>query len=180
MSYPSSPHGPSPDDPWAAPDVTAAQGQGHDSRAPLGDPGPLAQSFPGDPSAAYQSAPFGAGPPGQPPASGWAPPPAPYTQPGYPGSSYAPSNSKATQSMVWGVVSVVLQLTRLRPLGFIPGIVAVLLAQWARREIAAAHGTQSGGRLAIAGLVLGIIGIVLSVVQIIWLVLFMIAVSSSS
>jgi hypothetical protein len=51
--------------------------------------------------------------------------------------------------------------------GVITGVVAVVLAQQAKREIAASGGMQSGAGQAQAGLVLGIIGIALTVIGLI-------------
>jgi hypothetical protein len=51
--------------------------------------------------------------------------------------------------------------------GVITGVVAIVLAQQAKREIAASGGMQSGAGQAQAGFVLGIIGIALTVIGLI-------------
>ncbi len=80
-------------------------------------------------------------------------------------------NSKATQSMVSGIVSLAL-LFCLGVLSIIPGIAAIVLGRQAKGEIAAANGTQSGDGQATAGLIMGITGTVVSVIMIIVLVFY--------
>jgi hypothetical protein len=70
------------------------------------------------------------------------------------------SNQKALWSMILGIVSLFC-------CGVITGVVAVVLAQQAKREIAASGGMQRGAGQAQAGFVLGIIGIALTVVGLI-------------
>jgi hypothetical protein len=96
--------------------------------------------------------PYGAAPP----AYG-APPPPSYGYPAGAGYAVPSSNQKALWSMILGIVSLCC-------CGVITGVVAVVLAQQAKREIAASGGMQSGAGQAQAGFVRGIIGIVLTVV----------------
>jgi len=99
---------------------------------------------------------------GTPPAYG-APPPPGY---GYPaGGAYAvpQGNKKALWSMIVGILSLIC-------CGIVTGIVAIVLSQQAKREIAASGGMQTGAGQAQAGFILGIIGIALSVVGIIAIV----------
>jgi hypothetical protein len=70
------------------------------------------------------------------------------------------SNQKALWSMILGILSLFC-------CGVITGTVAIILAQQAKREIAASGGMQSGGGQAQAGFILGIIGIALTVVGLI-------------
>jgi hypothetical protein len=70
------------------------------------------------------------------------------------------SNQKALWSMILGIVSLFC-------CGVITGVVAVVLAQQAKREIAASGGMQRGAGQAQAGFVLGIIGIALTVIGLI-------------
>jgi len=105
-------------------------------------------------------------PPPPPPPYGAAPPPYGAPPPpgyGYPaGGGYAvpSSNQKALWSMILGILSLFC-------CGVITGVVAVVLAQQAKREIAASGGMQSGAGQAQAGFVLGIIGIALTVIGLI-------------
>jgi len=105
-------------------------------------------------------------PPPPPPPYGAAPPPYGAPPPpgyGYPaGGGYAvpSSNPKALWSMILGILSLFC-------CGVITGVVAVVLAQQAKREIAASGGMQSGAGQAQAGFVLGIIGIALTVIGLI-------------
>lgn len=97
-------------------------------------------------------------PPGQqPPPGGWPPPP------GAPGGygGMPQGNQKAMWSMIVGIVSILC-------CGIITGPIAIVLSVQAKKEIAAAHGMQTGDGMAKAGLILGIIAIPLSIV---WIVL---------
>lgn len=62
--------------------------------------------------------------------------------------------------MILGILSLVC-------CGVITGIVAIVLSQQAKREIAASGGMQTGAGQAQAGFVLGIIGIALSVIGVV-------------
>lgn len=67
------------------------------------------------------------------------------------------TNGKATWSLVLGILSVTL-------CGLIAGILAIVLGNQARREIAAAGGLQGGGGQATVGVVLGWISVVVYVI----------------
>jgi hypothetical protein len=98
---------------------------------------------------------------GNPPPPAYAPPPPPgYAYPA--GGAYAvpAGNKKALWSMILGIVSLVC-------CGVVTGIIAIVLSQQAKQEIAASGGMQTGAGQAQAGFVLGIIGIALSVIGII-------------
>lgn len=100
---------------------------------------------------------------GAPPPAYGAPPPAP-PPPGYPyaGGGYAvpAGNQKALWSMIIGILSLVC-------CGLVTGIIAIVLSQQAKREIAASGGMQTGAGQAQAGFVLGIIGVALTVLGIV-------------
>lgn len=105
--------------------------------------------------------PYGSAPPpppyGSPPPPYGAPPPPGYGYPAGGGYAVPSSNQKALWSMILGILSLVC-------CGVITGIVAVVLAQQAKREIAASGGMQSGAGQAQAGFILGIIGIALTAI----------------
>lgn len=69
-------------------------------------------------------------------------------------------NKKALWSMILGILGLVC-------CGLFAGIPALILGNTAKKEIAASGGSQTGGGMATAGVILGIIAIVLSVIQII-------------
>jgi len=78
--------------------------------------------------------------------------PTPTDQPGV--GAYAappPTSSKATTSLVLGIVSIVL-------CGVFLGIPAMIVARQAKREIRESHGRVGGEGLATAGFVTGLIG----------------------
>jgi hypothetical protein len=100
--------------------------------------------------------PYGAPPP---PPYG-APPPPPYGYPAGGGYAVPSSNQKAMWSMILGILSLLC-------CGVITGTVAVVLAQQAKREIAASGGMQRGAGQAQAGFILGIIGIALTAIGLI-------------
>ena len=86
------------------------------------------------------------------------PPPPSWDRPPYAGDAGERplgNNGKATASLVCGIVGLILA-------GFILGIIAIVLASMAKKEIARTG--QAGGGLATAGMVLGIIDIALGVV----------------
>lgn len=124
-------------------------------------------------------------PPEQPPAGPYGPPVgppgpyAPYPQQGVPypqqgvpypgpgdsgGPGWYPSgpvtNQKAQWALAVGLVSVVGACCS-GILGLV-GIVAVVLGVQARREIAASGGRESGGGLAVTGIVTGILGVLIA------------------
>ncbi len=69
--------------------------------------------------------------------------------------------------MIVGIIAAILGL--IGACGVIFGPVAIVLAIFGRRQVAAAQGAQKGGGMATAGLVLGIVATVLSIV---WIILF--------
>lgn len=111
--------------------------------------------------------------PPPPPGGGYTPPPPPpgYGQPeggygapppGYGGPAYggAPvQNKKALWSLILGILGFVC-------CGVVLGIVAIVLGQQAKGEIAASNGMQTGEGMAKAGVILGIIAIVVNLVSI--------------
>jgi hypothetical protein len=72
-------------------------------------------------------------------------------------------NKKALWSMILGIVSMVC-------CGLFAGIPAIILAQQAKKEIAASGGRQTGAGMATAGLVLGIIAVAFSVLYLVLVV----------
>jgi hypothetical protein len=75
------------------------------------------------------------------------------------------TNSKAIVALVLGILAFFV------PVPYVLGIVAIVLGNQARREIAA-DPKQEGDGLAIAGLVLGWIDIVLSTLLLVFLAVF--------
>jgi hypothetical protein len=96
------------------------------------------------------------------PSYGSQPPPPGGYPPQAPGGYGAPAqtNKKALWSMILGIVSLVC-------CGFFAGIPAIILAMIGKKEIAASNGSQTGGGMATAGLILGIIAIAWSVIYLI-------------
>jgi len=100
-------------------------------------------------------------------------PPSGYGQPGYGQPAYvqpvlvaqAPTNSKATTSLILGIISWV-------GASILTGIPAVIIGHMAMKEIDRSGGTQGGKPLAIIGLVLGY----LSIAGIVGLCLFLVLV----
>jgi hypothetical protein len=85
-------------------------------------------------------------------------PPPPMTPPGYSpygGGAAAQSNSKATSSMVCGIVGLLI-------CGIVLGPIAIVLSSQAKREIAASPGRYTNAGMATAGQVLGIIAVAVS------------------
>lgn len=70
------------------------------------------------------------------------------------------TNQKALISMILGIVSLIC-------CGLFLGIPAIILANMAKKEIAASNGTQTGGGMATAGLILGIVAVAWSVIYLI-------------
>lgn len=132
MSYPPEP------DPSAGqqPDPQAGQQPPY----PPQQPGYPQQQQPGFPAQGQYGAP-GYGVPG-------------YGAPGYGAPGYGqvpPTSSKATTSLVLGIVSLV-------ACGLLTGIPAIIIGRQAKAEIQASNGRLGGEGNATAGLVLGIIG----------------------
>ncbi len=98
-------------------------------------------------------------PPNQPPNQ---PPHQPAYQPAMPQPGYppippvAPNSSKATTSLVLGIISIV-------ACGLFLGIPAMVLGRQAKREIEQSQGRLGGEGLATAGFVTGLIGTIWSV-----------------
>jgi Domain of unknown function (DUF4190) len=117
--------------------------------------------------------PYGGAPEPQEPQPGQQPPeypPQPGYQPGYPPPGYpqgypgypppAPTHSKATVSLVLGILSLVM-------CGLFTGIPAMITGRQAKREIAESNGRLSGEGLASAGFITGLIGTILSALTVV-------------
>jgi hypothetical protein len=76
-------------------------------------------------------------------------------QPGYPPYAAPPTSSRATTSLVLGIISLLL-------CGFLLGIPAMIVARRAKREIRESGGRLGGDGLATAGFVTGLIGTIWS------------------
>ena len=85
----------------------------------------------------------------------------------YPVPPVPPNSSKATTSLVLGIVSLV-------ACGLLLGIPAMIVSRQAKREIAESQGRLGGDGLATAGFVTGLIGTIWSVVGAIVLVLLIV------
>jgi hypothetical protein len=133
-----------------------------------GAPAPFAQ-----PAAAGPPAPSG-GPPPPPPPPGYLPPPAPYPQPPtpypQPPAGYSPpvahrgTNGFAVAGLVLGILWIY----------WIGSVLALIFGYVAKGQIDRSHGTEAGGGLAIAAIVLGWIGVGVGA-----LVLVVLAISNS-
>jgi hypothetical protein len=117
--------------------------------------------------------PYGGAPEPQEPQPGQQPPeypPQPGYQPGYPPPGYpqgypgypppAPTHSKATVSLVLGILSLVM-------CGLFTGIPAMITGRQAKREIAESQGRLGGEGLASAGFITGLIGTILSALTVV-------------
>ena len=78
-----------------------------------------------------------------------------------------PNSSKATTSLVLGIVSIVL-------CGLFLGVPAMILSRQAKREIVESQGRLGGDGLATAGFVTGLIGTIWSVLGAVVLVLLIV------
>jgi uncharacterized membrane protein len=89
-------------------------------------------------------------------------PPPPPPQPGPGGYGYATpqQNQKALWSMILGILSLIC-------CGVVVGIVAIVLGNSAKKEIAASGGMQTGEGMAKAGVIMGWIGIALTILYVI-------------
>lgn len=85
------------------------------------------------------------------------PPPPGYYQPAPMYQPQPPTSSKATTSLVLGIVSLIF-------CGLLLGIPAMVVARQAKREIRESGGRVGGDGLATAGFVTGLIGTIWSVV----------------
>jgi uncharacterized membrane protein len=72
-------------------------------------------------------------------------------------SATTTSNGKSTAALVFGILSLPLAVLFF-PIGFLMGLVAVILGVMGRRETAGSNGRAT------AGLVLGIVGLALSII----------------
>lgn len=79
----------------------------------------------------------------------------------------APHDGKATTSLVFGIISLVGSMCYL---GWIFGIVAIVMGITSRREIARSQGALGGGGTAVAGIVTGSIGLGISLLYIAFVV----------
>ena len=95
-----------------------------------------------------------------------APPPPP-EQYGY---GYGYGQPRTNQKAVWALVTGLIGLLCC-PIGVPASIVALILGNIAKKEIAASGGAETGAGMAQAGVILGIIAIVLVVVGTIFAVL---------
>ncbi len=92
-----------------------------------------------------------------------APPPPPPGFEQYPAAGPPKTHSKATASLVCGIVGLFL-------CGVVLGPVAIYLGNTARREIRASGGRLSGDGLATAGIVLGIIAVAAFIAGVIFVI----------
>jgi hypothetical protein len=127
---------------------------------------PTPQAAPPSAQALNSGAPGG---PYAPPPGGYPPqaplPGTPYQGAPYPGMA-STSNSKATASLVLGIIGIF----------FCPvicSILAIVFGYTARNEIAASGGMQTGGGNATAGIILGWVGIAITVI---WIIIVIVAV----
>ena len=137
MSYPPPPPSDQPGD---------SEGTPPPPESPYGSPPP--------------QSPYGSPPPPPPAPPYGAPPPPGYPYPAGGGYAMPASNKKALWAMILGIVSLFC-------CGIVTGIVAIVLSQQAKQEIARSGGMQTGAGQAQAGFILGIIGIALSLIGIV-------------
>lgn len=144
-------------------------------------PGPLPEPGPGNvPPPVYGTPPP---PPPSPPtssqspdANGWAAPvPPPLPPP--PGYANAPqgvpeakkTNGLALSGMICGIVAI--PFVCLCGLGFIPGIVAIVLSAIGQRQVRQSNGTMGGSGMAIAGIICGSVSVLLAIAYFVWQVI---------
>jgi hypothetical protein len=77
-------------------------------------------------------------------------------------TSVTQRNGAATLSLILGVLAFLLQFVAV---GFIPGIIAIIVGNSARKKIKASNGLQTGDQPAKIGVILGWISIVMSAVS---------------
>ena len=113
--------------------------------------------------------------PGQPPYGQPA-----YGQPQTPGYGYgppapapAPTSSKATTSLVLGIVSLVM-------CGLLTGIPAIFVGMSARKEIKESQGRVGGDGAALGGIITGALGTLWSIALIIFLVVTLVFVGEAA
>jgi hypothetical protein len=92
-----------------------------------------------------------------------APPPPPPGFEQYPAAGPPQTHSKATASLVCGIVGLFL-------CGVVLGPLAIYFGNQAKKEISASGGRYSGDGLATAGIVLGIIAVVVFVISMIYII----------
>lgn len=92
----------------------------------------------------------------------YTPPPPP--PPGQGGYAVPQTNQKALWSMILGILSLVTCC------GLFGGIPALILGNFAQKEIAASGGMQTGEGMAKAGVILGWISVALSVIVLIFVI----------
>jgi hypothetical protein len=107
-------------------------------------PPPEGQATPGQPQPGYGPPPGYSQPYGQPPP-GYSPPPG-YGQPGYPPYGYAPTGyAPAVQANDGNAVAaLIVSIASFVVCPFVAAIVALVLAQIAKRDILASQGTKGG------------------------------------
>jgi hypothetical protein len=95
--------------------------------------------------------------------------PPPYYVPPYPNAPppAAPNDSKATMSLVFGIISLVGSMCYL---GWIFGIVAIVLGITSKRDITRSQGAIGGAGMAIAGIVTGSIGLGVSLLYLVFVI----------
>jgi hypothetical protein len=156
MSYP-----PPPPEPGTPDDGGQQSGSPSPSEPTAPYPGAAGQEAYGDPS--YPRAPHGQ------PTYG-------YGQPGYPPPGYgypsAPSNGKATASLIVGITTLVLSWCC--GVGIL-GAVAIVLGVRARGEIQASQGRQTGEGMAVAGIVTGVLAVLIGLASVAVIILALVS-----
>ncbi|KQR98125.1 hypothetical protein ASG12_14320 [Williamsia sp. Leaf354] len=181
MTYP--PSDPGSDDAAYRPSLDKQPDAGRDEQ-PTEQPGygypPPADTgygYPQNPGAGQPNPAYGQSPYGQQPYAG-----APYPQAGGGAPAYlnpygtpmgSTTNGKAIAALVCGIASFLTCL-------LFVGIPAVILGNMAIAEIDAAHGSQDGRGMAVAGRVLGWIAIALTIIVLVIVLIALIAASSSA
>lgn len=135
---------------------------------------------PSEPTAPYPGAagPGGYGEPSYPqgPRGPQGPPTYGYGQPGYPQPGYgyppAPSNGKATASLIVGITTLVLSWCC--GVGIL-GAVAIVLGVRARGEVQASQGRQTGEGMAVAGIVTGVLAMLIGLASVAVIILALVS-----
>lgn len=113
-------------------------------------------------------------PPPPPPPPGDGGPGGPAYGGGYGGYAQPKNSGKAITALVLGIISIVPCCS----VGVIPGVIAIVLGNSSKGEIAASNGALTGGGMAKAGVICGTVGTVLFVLY--WLLVVVGIVSSPS
>ena len=79
---------------------------------------------------------------------------------GYQGGQPPKASGKAITALVLGIISIIPCCT----IGVVPGVIAIVFSNLAKKDIAASGGARTGAGMAKAGLITGIIGSILFVV----------------